>query len=332
MLTWPHPGTDWADLLEEAERTYLKIAKAISQRERVLVVASDTEQAAHIAERLATTGIPKERYGIGIAPSNDTWARDHGPITVEDHGQIMLVDFRFNGWGNKYPHQLDDRITERLHRQGWFGNIALEPHTLILEGGGIETDGRGTLLATRSCLLTSTRNPGLDQTALEQHLRDTLGVERFLWIDVAPLAGDDTDGHIDTLARFCNPETITYVQCTDDTDPHHESLHNMELQLQSMVATSGKPYRLVPLPWPNAQFDESGRRLPATYANFLILNGAVLVPTYGDANDSAALSVLAGCFPDREIVGIDCSALIRQNGSLHCITMQLPCGVLEPIP
>ena len=328
MLTWPHAATDWAGQLVAAERTYLEITTAISRFESLLIVAYDEGHATSIESQLRRAGIPRSRFTFGIAPSNDTWTRDHGPIAIEESDGIRLLDFRFNGWGGKYAYDLDDAITQALHLKGCFGEAALETLDLVFEGGGIDTDGCGTLLVTESCLLAPTRNPSLDRFALEAKLREMLGITRIYWLNIEPLPGDDTDGHIDTLARFCNPETIAYVQCHDTKDPCFNSLQRMERQLRTFTNYHGERHTLVPLPSPSPVHDENGRRLPATYANFLIINNAVLVPTYRDAADRQAIEVLSHCFPEREIIGIDCSTLIQQNGSLHCITMQLPQGTI----
>lgn len=329
LLTWPHPRTDWADQLPAVERTYVEIALTICRHERLLIVAFDAIHADEISKQLLSAGLSPAQFQFALAPSNDTWTRDHGPITVLQSNQPVLLNFQFNGWGNKYECNLDNAITSTLCHQGLFGGTRSEPVDLVLEGGSIESDGEGSLLLTESCLLAPDRNSCLSKSALETKFRDLLGTQRCLWLDVDPLRGDDIDGHIDTLARFCDSRSIAYVQCPDAGDEHFESMSRLEAQLQALRTPDGKVYRLVPLPWPAAKYGRDGQRLPATYANFLIINGAVLVPTYGDAADAVALATLARCFPDRGIVGIDCSTLIQQNGSLHCITMQLPAGVLN---
>ena len=327
MLTWPHAHGDWAPRLATVEPVFAAITREISRHERVLIVCYDDPHRAHVTKTLRDTGTDLGRAILKIAPSNDTWARDHGPITVLCREQPLLLDFGFNGWGGKYPHDLDNRITRRLHDVGAFGNTAIESFELILEGGSIEVDGAGTLLTTTRCLLAPTRNPRLSRAALEKELSEWLGLNRILWLEHGRLEGDDTDSHIDTLARFCDARTIAYVDCDDPHDAHYQDLKAMEQQLQRFHAADGTPYRLVPLPWPRPRTDD-GRRLPATYANFLIINGAVLVPTYRDPADPVALARLKECFPERDIVGIDCTPIIAQFGSLHCLTMQLPEGVL----
>ncbi|EHQ53141.1 Agmatine deiminase [Ectothiorhodospira sp. PHS-1] len=327
MLTWPHEDTDWAPIMEEAETVFCRIAHEVTLRQGLVVTCQDETHEAHVCRRLTEAGVDMTRVITGLAPANDTWARDHGPITVLADGAPLMLDFTFNGWGGKYPAEADNAVTRRLHQQGAFGNLPLTPVDFVLEGGSIESDGLGTLLTTRQCLLTPTRNPDLDEAGIEAVLRRELGVERILWLSEGHLAGDDTDSHVDTLARLCSPDTIAHVVCDDPEDPHHAPLAAMTTELEAFRTPEGKPYRLIPLPLPAPIHDEEGRRLPATHANFLIINGAVLVPTYGDPTDAVSLTRLAEAFPEREIVGIDCRPLIHQFGSLHCVTMQLPAAI-----
>jgi agmatine deiminase len=330
MLTWPHAESDWAPILHQVEPVFTAIAAAIARYETVLIACHDEAVRTQVAARLRAAGVPAARMRLHVAPANDTWARDHGPITGLCRDEATLLDFGFNGWGGKYPHDLDNLITRRLHAQDAFGDAPLEAVDLILEGGSIEVDGQGTLLTTARCLLAPTRNPGLTRAQLEARLAGLLGITRFLWLEHGYLAGDDTDSHIDTLARLCDPGTIAYVACDDPADEHYVELKAMEKELQAFRTAAGQPYRLVPLPWPRARFDQAGARMPATYANFLIINDAVLVPTYRDPADEAALARLRGCFPGRAVIGIDCLPLIDQHGSLHCVTMQIPASVSLP--
>lgn len=301
LLAWPHEHTDWAPILAQAQRTFTDIAQAIERFEPVIRI----------------------HPGSWDIPTNDTWARDFGAITIEEAGKPLLLDFTFNGWGGKFPAEKDNAVTRTLHELGAFGNTSLRILDFILEGGSIESDGAGTLLTTTRCLLNPNRNPHCSKTQIEERLKAELGVETILWLEHGALAGDDTDAHIDTLARLCPDRTIIYVACDDPDDEHFEELKAMEQELMRFPG-----YRLLPLPWPSAKYDDAGERLPATYANYLVINGAVLVPTYNDPADSAALEVIEKAFPDREIIGIDCSTLILQHGSLHCVTMQIPKGVL----
>ena len=235
----------------------------------------------------------------------------------------VLLDFTFNGWGGKFAAEKDNAVSRKLHACGAFGTTPLRTVDLVLEGGSIESDGQGTLLTTTECLLNPNRNPHLSKEQIEEQLKSELGVSTILWLEHGYLAGDDTDAHIDTLARLCPDQTIVYVACDDPTDEHFAPLKAMERELEQFAG-----YRLLPLPWPGAKYDAEGHRLPATYANYLVINGAVLVPTYNDPADLQALEVVGKAFPDREIIGIDCSTLILQHGSLHCITMQIPEGVV----
>ena len=263
------------------------------------------------------------------ARTNDTWARDHGFITLLTPDGPRLLDFKFNGWGEKFPFKFDNCICRRMAEKKIL-NGKYEKHLdFVLEGGSIESDGCGTILTTSHCLLAPHRNQPLTQTQIEERLLTTLHAERILWLDYGYLAGDDTDSHIDTLARFCPGNTIAYVQCLDHSDEHYAELQLMEAQLQTFRTLDGNPYRLIPLPMAKAIYDEDGTRLPATYANFLIINGAVLMPTYGDpANDTRAEEQLRKAFPRHDIIGIDCRPLITQHGSLHCCTMQFPIQAL----
>jgi len=329
MLTWPHDDSDWAALLDDIEAVYLQLAEAILERENLLIVARDADHQDHIMNQLAT--LPEAPPGHGhilfaIADSDDTWARDHGPIAVETDAGLELRDFIFNGWGGKWPAERDNLINASLDGQGVW-NVPLTAVDRVLEGGGLETDGFGTLLTTRRCLLAPGRNPDLDEPGTEAMLAESLGITRVLWLDHGHLEGDDTDSHIDTLARFAGPDTLVYQSCDDPTDSHYPALQAMAAELAALRQHSGEPYRRFALPWPAAQHDPvSGQRLPASYANFLIINDAILVPLYDDAADDTALAVLAEAFPDSDIVGIDCRAVIRGFGSLHCLTMQLPVG------
>ncbi len=328
MLTWPHAHSDWTPRLPQVEPVFVAIARHVARHEKVLIVCFDTAHREHVTNLLVADGIDLRRTVLRVAPSNDTWARDHGPITVQCRQEPLLLDFGFNGWGGKFGHALDNQLTRRLYDLETFGEAPLQTVDMILEGGSIEVDGSGTLLTTEQCLLTPTRNPGITREQIEKRLGEFLGLKRVLWLKHGHLEGDDTDSHIDTLARYCDAQTIAYVTCDDPKDSHYHDLKAMESELKQFTAANGGPYRLVPLPWPTAKFDEDGRRLPATYANFLIINDAVLVPTYRDPSDRIALERLAGCFPDRKIIGIDCLPLVYQYGSLHCVTMQLPAGVL----
>ncbi len=341
MLTWPrpagersdHPGDDdhlndyWGDHLAEVETALGVFAAQISRREKILVSCRDEAHRAHVGALLSAAGADMDAACLYLAPSNDIWARDHGPITVFEGDVPVLLDFTFNGWGGKYPAALDDHLTRTLHDQGAFGETPLRSHDFVLEGGSIDSDGAGTLLTTSACLLTPGRNTGWSREDITLYLQRTLGVTRVLWLEHGWLAGDDTDSHIDMLARFCDARTIAYTVCEDRSDEHYAPLAAMAAELTALRDSDGRPYTLIPLPIPAPKRDDSGARLPASYANFLIINGAVLVPTYDDDNDALAIERLRHAFPQREIIAIPALALIRQYGSLHCATMQLPHGI-----
>lgn len=324
MLTWPHANTDWAPILREVEVTFTEIAQTIARHQMLLIAGPDK---ASVLSRF--TARERENIRFYELPTNDTWARDHGPISIVANGMPVCLDFGFNGWGNKFEASLDNLITEALFRKGAFlREVRREDHRdFILEGGSIESDGAGTILTTSACLLNHNRNGAIMKEEAEARLKATLGADRILWVDHGHLEGDDTDSHIDTLARFCDEETIAYVKCNDSADPHFEELKAMEEELASLRMANGKPYRLVPLPMADAIYEDESR-LPATYANFLIMNDVVLVPVYQQDKDKEALEALREVFPGRDIIPINCLPLIRQNGSLHCITMQIPKGFL----
>ncbi|MCD8293044.1 MAG: agmatine deiminase family protein [Prevotellaceae bacterium] len=325
QLTWPHAETDWAYMLDAVQDCFMRIAREIAPREQLLIVTPEPEA---VARQLNGT-VCMENVRFLRCPTNDTGARDHGAITLLEADGPALLDFTFNGWGLKYPAAKDNLITRRAVSAGALQGRYVNCLDFVLEGGSLESDGCGTLLTTSRCLLSANRNDGLDKEAIERRLLDTLHLQRVLWLDYGYLAGDDTDSHIDTLARFCPADTIAYVRCCDTADEHYEELRQMEAQLHSFRTLQGKPYRLLPLPMPST-IEADGERLPATYANFLVVNGAVLYPTYRQpAKDRLAGEVLQSAFPKREIVGIDCTALIHQHGSLHCVTMQYPQGVLQ---
>ena len=320
QLTWPHAATDWAPILDEITATYEVMAREIAKRERLLIIAPKGEDLSPLTSHLFPL------------PSNDTWARDHGFISlVDDQGHRRLLDFRFNGWGEKFAADLDNALNRRLSDAQALAGDYVSCLDFVLEGGAIESDGQGTVFTTSGCLMAPHRNQPLSQAEIETRLKRELHAERILWIDHGNLIGDDTDGHIDTLVRICPDDTLLYVGCDDPDDPQYEELHLMEAQLRTFRTLQGHPYRLLKLPMPKpiyeSDFNAEGEhdRLPATYANFLVINGAVLCPTYNQPDlDAEALRLIAQAFPGREIVPIDCRAVIRQHGSLHCCTMQFP--------
>lgn len=322
QLTWPHAATDWNYMLDEVEACFIEIAKAVSSRQRLLVVAPDTIA---VSKTLVNAGAKMTNITFFQCDTNDTWARDHAFITLLGDNVPHYLDFCFNGWGRKFEASLDNAINGRLYDAGVVKGEYEDCTSLVLEGGSIESDGKGTILTTSQCLLAPHRNQPMTREDIEKCLKKMLHASRVLWLDHGDLIGDDTDGHVDTIARLAPNDTIVYMQCTDENDAQYGDLQAMEKQISELHTTDGKPYRMLALPSPSPIHDEDGERLPATYANFLIINGAVLYPTYAQPeNDRRAALVLKEAFPTHEIVGIDCRALIKQHGSLHCVTMQYP--------
>lgn len=321
MLSWPHRLTDWNYMLDEVVGCFKDIAAAIVRQAALIVVTPEPEA---VARQLAS--LPQERISYIKADTNDTWARDLGAITtVAADGSFEVNDFKFNGWGLKFAANLDNLVTRRMYESGVFAGRYVNRLGFVLEGGSIESDGAGTMLTTSECLLSPNRNGDLTREQIEARLKDFFGLERVLWLDHGSLAGDDTDSHIDTLARLAPHGTIYYVACEDPTDVNYEPLRRMEQQLTTLTTADGAPYNLIGLPLPDPIFDEDGEQLPATYANFLILNKAILLPVYNQPQkDKLAAQMLRIAFPDHEIVTVDCRALIRQHGSLHCVSMQFP--------
>ena len=276
-----------------------------------------------------------ESVSIFECPTNDTWARDHGAITLVDRdaesSPSVMLGFCFNGWGKKFPADLDNAIARKLWEAGAFGRkMTFEEHDdFVLEGGSIESDGKGIVFTTSQCLMAPNRNQPMGREEIEQELKRRLHAERVVWLDHGNLVGDDTDGHIDTIVRVAPDDTLLYVKCEDREDEQYDDFLALEQQLKSLLTSEGHPYRLIPLPMPAAIYEqegeERGQRLPATYANFLVINGAVICPVYGQPeNDRKALEGIAEAFPGREIIPIDSRTIIRQHGSIHCLTMQFP--------
>ena len=338
QLTWPHAKTDWAPILPDITKVFVELTRAIAKHEKVLIVASDTDEVK--ATLMRNLGMERLRNVLfHQCETNDTWARDHAAITLTGNNtnngfkvQNTLLDFKFNGWGEKFAADKDNAITQSLYHEGML-NGTLESHNdFVLEGGALESDGKGTVFTTSQCLLAPHRNQPMTKDDIEQRLKDTLRAEHVVWLDHGNLVGDDTDGHIDTIVRIAPENTLLYVGCDDSHDEQFEDFLALEHQLMSLRTSTGMPYRLLRLPMPDAIYDE-GERLPATYANFLIINGAVICPTYAQPEkDKQALQTIAQAYLDREIIGIDARTVIKQHGSLHCLTMQFPQGVIANNP
>ena len=332
LIAWPHADTDWVERLGEVEETYIALVAAITRFQDIVICVADADLQTYAEARLRSARVDLSRIRFVEVEYDDTWLRDSGPITLiegnprssDSHGFRML-DFRFTGWGGKFEASRDDELIERLDEARIFRNTSRQHIDFALEGGAIDTDGAGTLLSTWQCL--HERHPGISRELLTSKLGEWLQQQRVLWLEHGYLEGDDTDAHIDTLARFAARDAIVFQACDDPADSHFLELQAMAGEIASLRTIDGRPYRLFPLPWAKPIVDED-RRLAASYANFLIINGAVLMPAYGDAADASAAAVLESAFPDREIVAVPCRPLIWQNGSLHCITMQLPEGLV----
>ena len=332
LLSWPNADMDWASRLPEIEACYRGIAEAILEWEDLLILAKDAE---HVRQFLGDRPRKHQLFLLEME-CNDTWCRDYAPLSLHYHeadGTLrpLIVDFTFNGWGMKFAADRDNLVSRALYLSRAFTPDVAYVNGLgiVFEGGGIESDGQGTLLTTDSVVVEPNRNAGVDEEVLRTHLMEILGGKRLLSLENGELEGDDTDGHIDTLARFITPEMIAYVGCDDERDSHYHALRRMREELENFRTLEDKPYQLVELPLPPAIYDEEGERLPATYANFLFVNGALLVPTYGVPSDEVALERLRKALPELAVVGVDSRALIYQHGSLHCATMQFPKGFIN---
>ena len=326
QFTLPHIETDWNPLLDQVLEAYKGLIKEIIDIVPVLLVHPDPES---VRERFST--LPTEKLHWFQCLSNDTWTRDHGAISVYKDNEPQLLNFQFNGWGLKYPANYDNQISSNLMRAGVFQDTRMKTLGLVLEGGSIESDGKGTLLVTEKCLLNNNRNPHLSKHEISEKLKTHLGIQRVLWIQNGFLQGDDTDGHIDTLVRFGSPDTILYCKCSDEADSNYQSLYQMESELNAFKKIDGSPYNLIPLPLPSPLYGVNGNRLPATYANFLIINNGkrkkVIMPLYQQKEDQQAYESLRKAFKGWEIKGVNSDVFIQQNGSIHCLSMQYPRGI-----
>jgi len=328
MLTWPDENTDWADNLYQVEAVYSQLTEKLSQFQPVLIICRHQVHQSHITELLACTTTATRNIIFFQAEFNDTWTRDYGPVSVYKNNQPATLDFQFNGWGNKFSADKDNRVNRQLAGADLLSNMESIP--FVLEGGSIDSDGSGCILTTKKCLLNPNRNGHMNQSEIEQTLSQFLGSKKIHWLENGYLAGDDTDSHIDTLARFCNPETIAYMTCQDPEDEHFHELKEMQHELSSLKTLDNKAYNLIPLEIPQTITDDNHQRLPASYANFLISNQAIFMPVYGDLQaDQHAIRQIQAVFASRKVIPIDCKPLIMQHGSLHCITMQLSEGMLQ---
>jgi agmatine/peptidylarginine deiminase len=314
VITWPHQYSGWKHILADAEDCFFHMAAAITQHQRLLIICYNQAHQDKIKKRL--THLSQQNLSFINIQTNDTWIRDYGPLTVKKNNNLLWLDFTFNAWGNKFGSHLDNIVNQALIQHDWFRDyykIHTVPYTL--EGGAVEVNGAGYFFSTTSVI----DNPNRHNTAhINSIAKNYFDCSEVNILQNGHLAGDDTDGHIDTLVRFFNENSVIYCECRDKNDEHFEPLSNMHEELKKT------PFNLVALPIPEARYDAYGERLPGTYANFLIGNGAVYVPIYKCVQDAEALDILKQCFKGYEVIGIDCNVLIIQRGSLHCSTMQIP--------
>ncbi len=323
-LAWPHNLDTWPGKFEPVPDIYAEMVRALQAHEQVNICVNDAEAALQVRRYLSGASVAPQNVKLYEFPTNDTWARDHGPIFLtrshEDRTELAVTDWIFNSWGQKYgPWDLDDVVPQKIAAH--FALPLFEPG-IVLEGGSIDVNGQGALLTTEACLLNPNRNPALSRAEIEEYLRVYLGVQKILWLGDG-IVGDDTDGHIDDLARFVDPTTVVCVVEEDPTDVNYTLLQENLRRLQLMTDQDGRPLRVVPLPMPSP-VEYNGNRLPASYANFYIANGSILVPTYQCPNDQRALTILQELFPTRPVVGIDCTHLVWGLGAIHCVTQQQP--------
>lgn len=324
-LTWPRPeGISFPGRYEPVPDVYAQFIFHLTQHEAVHINVWHEDMAEDIRKVLRRHHVPLERVFFHEFPSYEPWCRDHGPIFVVRDSAAgrdrAVVDWGYNAWGGKYPpFDLDDAIPQHVAK---LRGLPVFNPGIVMEGGSLELNGRGTLLTTEACLLNPNRNPNLNKAQIEQYLRDYLGVSHILWLGDG-IVGDDTDGHIDDLTRFVNPNTVVTVVEEDPADENFGLLQENLARLRTMTDETGRPLRIVELPMPGLVQCED-QRLPASYANFYIANGQVIVPTYRHANDARVLEILQREFPDRKVVGIDSTDLIWGLGSFHCISQQEP--------
>ena len=322
-LAWPHNLDTWPDDLKRVQQTWVEMIRTLAVGETVDLLVNDASSETEVAVRLGRGGVDTRRVTFHRIPTVDVWIRDYGPTFItraDQSAALAFVNWRFNAWGMKYPEYVaDDTVPLRLNEA--LGLPAFTPG-IVLEGGSIDVNGAGLCLATEECLLNPNRNRGRTRQDIERLLRSALGLQRVLWLP-AGMAGDDTDGHIDNLARFVDTDTVVCVVEPDPQDENHRALQENYRCLTSATEPHGRRLRVVPLPQPDPVM-AGDDRLPASYANFYIANGVVLVPLYGGSRDQAALDILAPLFPGRRVAGIDARALILGLGGIHCVTQQQP--------
>jgi len=323
-LSWPHKEATWPGKFEAVPGIFATLARHLAEHEEVHINVAGPAMEADAVRALDAAGADQGRIFFHYNPTNDAWCRDHGPIFVRRESgsrqEQAILDWGYNAWGGKYPpFDLDDMVPRRIAREL---GLPLHEPGIILEGGSIEVNGQGALLTTEACLLNPNRNPRLDRGDIEEYLRAYLGVSKILWLGDG-IVGDDTDGHVDDITRFVSPETVVTVVEDDPADENYEPLRENLERLREMTDQAGRPFRIVTLPMPRPLYHED-QRLPASYANFYIANGVVMLPTYDPERDAAAAATLRSLFPDRRVVEVDCTDLVWGLGAFHCVTQQWP--------
>ncbi len=334
-LAWPHNREDWPGKFHPIPWLYAEIVRLLARHETVRLLVQGEQEEKRARGMLRRAGANLDRVAFHRWPTNRVWTRDSGPLFVRNAaGQTGLTNWRFNAWAKydnwKLDGQIPGRVAELLRLPMWEPAVPMEggdPRRLVLEGGSIDTNGRGALLTTEECLLSEVqqRNPGVSRERLEQALGDYLGIDQVIWLGCG-IAGDDTHGHVDDISRFAGPTTIVTAVEPDTRDPNHAPLADNLARLRAARTLDGKRFEVIELPMPRPVVFH-GQRLPASYANFYIANGLVLVPTFHDPNDRVALEILAGLFPDREVIGIHAVDLVWGLGTLHCMTQQQPAAL-----
>lgn len=327
LMALPTSATDWEYIIDEAQSQYERIIRSFTDNGvRVVLLCHDEEDAKGLL-----VNCRQDLITYVTCEYNDTWTRDYGPLTVMKDDRPYALDFGFNGWGLKFASDKDNLVNLHLYEKSLIPSEKYRnERDFVLEGGSVETDGEGTILTTTRCLCSPNRNGGLSKQDVEIQLQRRLGASHVLFLDYGALEGDDTDSHIDTLARIAPENIIYFTGCRNMNDSQFEELLKMRAQLTMFRNAEGEPFNLVELPLPDAIYDENGDRLPATYANYLVTNNVIFVPTYNQPqNDILAMQSMKIAFPDHAVVGIDCTTLIKQHGSLHCATMQIPENILN---
>ena len=330
ILVWPHRYSDWASTLDNIEHTYLALAKTISSFQSLFIIYFDHQHKESIVDQCSNFGCNLQAITFFEIETNDTWVRDYGPLFLLGHDSYKYLDFEFNAWGEQYAHRLDNLFAESFFNQIKPSSCEYMRLPLVLEGGNLDFDGNATVMTNISCIINNNTNSNLKVDDLLPTLQQFLGVKKILDLRVEPLAGDDTGGHIDTLARFINDDSIVYATTSNTADPNYYCLKSLYHQLRKLVTRKGAPYKLIPVLMPEkCLLDGDGNILPASYINFIFINNAMIVPLYNDNHDSLALNTFSKICPDRKIVGVDAIELIKQFGSLHCATLNIPSKVLN---